>query len=143
MPHHTPQRTFLYIISRLLFQWSLIYLLVLFFLEDIKPFIVTDFFSPHWLFVSLLAGIGGIVVYSDAHHDPSRQSPPSLSLLDRMVLYFVAAFVALLWFDFFRSVLGIWAFAGAAAGAAAVAYFSLRLTLDKKKEPSPHEVFYS
>lgn len=100
-------KNFFYDLSQLFFQWSLVYMLVLFFLEDLKPFFVSSKFSPHWLILpTLLSAIGLLrfAKYSDGK--AVKKFPHKLNRLDSWAVSFLSVIISLLWFIFLKSRIG-------------------------------------
>lgn len=100
-------KRFLYDISQLFFQWSLIYLLVLFFLEDLKPFLVSSQFSPHWLILPMLLSAVGMLRFAKYGEGDFRPTRKRFTRFDAWLLSFLSVIISLLWFVFLQVRVGI------------------------------------
>ena len=43
--------------------------ITLFFLEDLKPFLVSTVFSPHWILLILVISLAGVLTFASYGHD--------------------------------------------------------------------------
>ncbi|MGB0757136.1 MAG: hypothetical protein ACPGO5_01645 [Patescibacteria group bacterium] len=66
-------KRFIYDISTLILKWSLVYLLVLFFLEDTRPYMISTVFSPHWMLLVLVLGLTGVLWTAPYGHMKSSE----------------------------------------------------------------------
>lgn len=96
------QKKFIYDFSLLIFQWSLVYLLVLFFLEDLKPFLVSSRFSPHWIIVVVVLSAGFLMKFAKQGKKEIKLVSPKKNKFDLMIIKVISATVAFLWFFFLK-----------------------------------------
>jgi len=101
-------KKFLYSLSQLLFQWSLIYLLVLFFLEDLKPFLVSSQFSPHWLILVVILSAVGIFRFAKYSEKDEKKIRQQVSTIDNWFINILSVIISLLWLVFIKGLLGFW-----------------------------------
>ncbi len=62
-------KQYIYKLSNVILKWSLVYMIVLFFLEDLKPFLVSTVFSPHWILLILVISLVGVLIFASYGHD--------------------------------------------------------------------------
>ncbi len=126
----------MYTLSLTLFQWSLLYLLVLFFLEDSRPFLVLSVFSPHWLIVVVIVAAIGVLLYA-AHGQQDTQSKKRIvTALDRWVATTVAAISCIALMSVLWSRISFWAVIFSAIVFFVSKKMSLLLINEKTKLPS-------
>lgn len=117
-------KIFCYAISQLVFQWSLVYLLVLFFLEDLKPFLISSNFSPHWIIIVILLAAAGLVYFSHSLQLAIKSPQHQVTRLDNWLSRILSVGVALFWFSYLLPASIFWAIVWAVI----IYYFLNRLT---------------
>jgi len=109
-------KQYLYKISNIILKWSLVYMIVLFFLEDLKPFLVSTVFSPHWILLILVFSLVSVLVFAQYGHGEIENTHLIKKLNCSQFLYkfdiwlfrlIIFGFI-LLWLSAIWSILGVW-----------------------------------
>jgi len=92
-------------VSIVIWKWSLIYFLVLLFLEDLKHSLVSAHFLPHWFLLPL--GISGVILLACASDDDIVVRPTVIGKRER-IFALICSLVAgvLVWLRFKNPVMG-------------------------------------
>lgn len=92
-------KRFLYRLFNMILKWSLVYMIVLFFLEDVKPFLVSTVFMPHWVLFVLLISLTGVLWLAPFGHEKNSNTTKKIINLTnfdiwlfRVILWVLLAF---------------------------------------------------